>query len=74
MPKIKRIVPMLVLAAMLSANARTRVRRTETVIQTVVVEKSVQETVIQTVVVEKEVEVAGETGPDGHRREGSGCR
>ena len=34
---------------------------TETVIQTVVVEKSVQETVIQTVVVEKEVQVAGET-------------
>jgi ABC-type transport system substrate-binding protein len=34
---------------------------TETVIQTVVVEKSVQETVIQTVVVEKEVQVAGQT-------------
>ncbi len=34
---------------------------TETVIQTVVVEKSVQETVIQTVVVEKEVQVEGQT-------------
>ncbi len=34
---------------------------TETVVQTVVVEKSVQETVIQTVVVEKEVIVEGQT-------------
>lgn len=34
---------------------------TETVVQTVIVEKSVPEPVIQTVVVEKEVQVAGET-------------
>ena len=34
---------------------------TETIVQTVVVEKSVQETVIQTVVIEKEVQVEGQT-------------
>jgi peptide/nickel transport system substrate-binding protein len=62
MPKTKRIVPIVILAAMLSSIMfALACGTTETVVQTVVVEKAVKETVIQTVVVEKEVQVAGET-------------